>query len=133
MLHRPLARYAYRVSIAKKTSLLLTTATVLVSASVMMAPTPASAFNIGGLIAMASGHYGGYRGGHHGRVHEASRHSRHSTDHDDDDNAPASEKPPPGDKDTSLAQRHQDTGQSQHQPETGHDAAGSTVAFTPLR
>jgi hypothetical protein len=132
MLHRPSEMRANSASIGRKSSLLLTTATVLISATAMMTPTPASAFNIGGLIAMASGRYG-YHGGHHGRVHEASRHRHHSNDRDDDDSAPPAEKPPPGDKDTTLAQRHQDTGPSQHQPESGHDSSASSVAFAPLR
>jgi hypothetical protein len=130
MAHRPSENCANSASVCKKSSLLLT-ATVLLSATAMMAPTPASAFNIGGLMALAAGHYGGFRGGHHGRVHEASRHGHHSSDRDDDESAPPSEKPPPTDKD--IAQHRQDTGPSSRQPDANHSAPESTVAFTPVR
>jgi hypothetical protein len=90
-----------------KPSLLMTAATLCVSASFMTVSTPASAFNIDGLIRGAIAHYsGGFRmggggGGHHARVHEARR-SRHPSREDRDqdaDSTPGSTDTPPSSRD----------------------------------
>jgi hypothetical protein len=83
-------------------------AAVLASASLVVMPTPASAFNLNGLIQVAIAQYaaGGYRvpaGGYYGRDHEATQHSHHSDD--DEDAAPGSSNTPPPPKDAGAPPR----------------------------
>jgi hypothetical protein len=88
-----------------KSTMGLMAATLLASASVIMMPTAASAFDIGGLVHGAIAQYasryavGGYRspvmGGDHGPVHVASHRSRPSDDDDDPDATPGSTNTPP--------------------------------------
>jgi hypothetical protein len=82
----------------------LTAAVLLASASAILMPTAASAFDINGLVQGAIAQYAsqyvarGYRfpgiGGHYGGVQVVSHSSRHSDD-DDDDATPGSTNTPP--------------------------------------
>jgi hypothetical protein len=102
----------------------VTAAALLASASVMMMPTTASAFNIQGLIATAVAHYGG--GGHYApRAHVASRHGRRSLHDDDDANSPAAADTKPPEKDQVDAPLHR-----QYSNRTGTEPA---LAFSPSR
>jgi hypothetical protein len=94
-----------------RSSLGLAMAALLMAVSVIMAPTPASAFNIRGLIRGALAHYGGYRahGGQHVYSQVASRHSRHSDDDNDEDAAPGSTNTPPANQDSGTSYRRQPT------------------------
>jgi hypothetical protein len=93
-----------KVALSKSATGLMA-ATLLASASVIMMPTAASAFDIGGLVQGAIVQYasqyagGGYRfpiiGGQYARVHVASHHSSHSDDDDDADATPGSTNTPP--------------------------------------
>ncbi len=103
-----------------KTTLRVATATLLVSAPFITAPTAASAFDLGGLVQGAIVQYaaqyagGGLRlpnlgGTHYAGVHAVSHQSRHSDD-DDDDATPGSTNTPPPPRDTGAApHRMQDT------------------------
>jgi hypothetical protein len=86
----------------------LTAATLLVAAPLMMMPTAASAFDIGGLVQGAIGRYAGqgYRvnlggGAHYSGVHVGPRHSRSSDDDDADAMSESSNRPPS--KDNGMA------------------------------
>ena len=88
-----------------KSAMSLMGATLLASASFIMIPTAASAFDLGGLVQGAIAQYasqyaaGGYRfpviGGHYAPVHVASHRGRSSDNDDDADATPGSTNTPP--------------------------------------
>lgn len=91
-----------------RTTLKLATATLLMSAPLIMMPTAASAFDLNGLVHGAIAQYaaryagGGVRlpnpgGGRYAGVHVASHQSRHSDDDDDDATPGSTNTPPPSD------------------------------------
>jgi hypothetical protein len=91
-----------------KSLVAMAVATLFASMSFMSMPTPASAFDLRGIVQVAIAQYaaGGVRvgGGHYGAVHEATRHSRHDDD-GDDDATPGSTNTPPPQKDLGAAPR----------------------------
>jgi hypothetical protein len=96
-------------SLARMT-LRVATATLLVSAPLIMMPTAASAFDLGGLvhgaIARYAARYAG--GGDYAGVHVVSHQSRHSDDDDDDATPGSTNTPPPRDM-AAVPHRVQDT------------------------
>jgi hypothetical protein len=112
--------------------LALAAVTLLVTASAMMIlPTPASAFDLQGLVRLAAAHgYGGYRvgGGHRGSVHTASRHGHHSND-DDADTPPSSSDTPKG---SGVASRHPENDRP-YQPSTTSTKYAAEPSFAPSR
>jgi hypothetical protein len=125
----------------QRSSMGMGVAALLATAAVIMAPTKASAFDIGGLMRVAIAHYGGgYRtsGGH--RLHEASRHAHHSADDDNDaDTAPSSTNTPPSNQDATLPPRRFSPDGERTQPvgptrvvSTGKSYAEEPI-YAPLR
>jgi hypothetical protein len=91
-------------------ALRVATATLLASAPLIMMPTAASAFDLGGLVHGAIAQYAArYAGGrHYAGVHVVSHQSRHSDDDDDDATPGSTNTPPPRDM-AAVPHRVQDT------------------------
>jgi len=108
----------------------LTAATLLVAAPLMMMPTAASAFDIGGLVQGAIVQYAGqgYRlnlggGAHHAGVHVVSHHSRSSDDDAAADATPGSTNTPPS----------KDIGTAPHRVQDGDRMTSQTTVVSTGR
>jgi hypothetical protein len=108
--HQTVSRDGPNTASLATMALRVATATLLASAPLIMMPTAASAFDLGGLVHGAIAQYAArYAGGrHYAGVHVVSHQSRHSDDDDDDATPGSTNTPPPRDM-AAVPHRVQDT------------------------
>jgi hypothetical protein len=108
--HQTVSRDGPNTASLATMALRVATATLFASAPLIMMPTAASAFDLGGLVHGAIAQYAArYAGGrHYAGVHVVSHQSRHSDDDDDDATPGSTNTPPPRDM-AAVPHRVQDT------------------------